>query len=663
VTRPRTARKAEVHPRPAERVARSSYALVLMALAAIIYSNTPTFDYALDDHLFITDNQFTLRGLAGLKDILTHDAVAGFYGDNTQPIAGGRYRPLSLATHAVEYACFGQRPGISHLINVLCYSVTILVLFLLLQQLFPRSADAVWYRNLPFLAAAFFAVHPLHTEVVASIKGRDDLLSLLLGLLALRYWLKYVEAKTLSLSILSGSLMFLSLMSKESTITFLAGGPLILWYFTRRHPREILAATVPLVVGAAAYVALRFAVIGSAEATVAPELMNDPFLHAEGGQRLATVFFTWLLYLKLLVLPHPLTSDYYPYHIPLVDFSDPRVIASLVVTAVLVYLMLQGVTRRTVVSFCVAWYFATLFLYSNLLLKVGILMNERFLYVPSIAFCVLLAWALIEYVLDKRVVACVSVLLILAASGKTFARNFAWKNDVTLALADVETSRGSARAQMLAGWALLTLSEDEPDGAKKKTELADAIEHLRISLSITDDYYPAVNTMGLALADSGKYAEALGYYASCFRMKPRNPDVTNAVGYAAEKATEQGDFATAIRAYEMLLAQEPTAAVYASLGQLYGKNLGDPAKAEAYFQKALQLDPGNAGVMGNLGIVYAMRGRSDEAIALFDRALAADPKNARMYLNKGRALRQLGKVAEADEMTQRAVQLDPSLAE
>ena len=66
---------------------------------------------------------------------------------------------------------------------------------------------------------------------------------------------------------------------------------------------------------------------------------------------------------------------------------------------------------------------------------------------------------------------------------------------------------------------------------------------------------------------------------------------------------------------------------------------------------------------GNLGIVYAMSGRTDEAIALFDRALTADPKNARMYLNKGRALRQLGRATEADEMTQRAVQMDPSLAE
>jgi Flp pilus assembly protein TadD len=532
----------------------------------------------------------------------------------------------------------------------------------LLQRLFPSSADAVWYRNLPFLAAAFFAVHPVHSEVVATIKGRDDLLSLLLGLSALLVWLRYVETKALAAATLSGVLLFLGMLSKESTVSFLAAGPIVLWYFTRRAPREIAVATWPFVVAALGYVALRFIVSGTGTVTIAPELMNEPFLHAQGGQRLATILLTWLVYLKLLVFPHPLTHDYYPYHIPLVDFSNPLVIVSVVVTALLVYLMVRGVARRTIVSFCLAWSFATFVLVSNLFLDIGTFMNERYLYVPSIAFSILIAWALIEHVADKRIVASVSVLLILVASGKTFARNFAWKDDITLALTDVETSRGSARAQAMAGWAHLTLAEDAPDSARKTAELGKALEHLRASLSITDDFYASINTMGLVLTDSGRYAEALGYYETCFRMKPRNHDVADAVRYIAEKTTAAGDFPVAIRAYEILIAQEPTAALYASLAQLYGQRVGDMAKAEESFQKALQLDPRNSTALGNLGIVYAMTGRSDEAIALFDRALAADPGNARMYLNKGKALRQLGRIAEAEQMTERAVQLDPSLA-
>ena len=415
LTRSRPAREEKVHRRPTEGSPRRRYALILTALAAIIYANTPTFDYALDDHLFITDNQFTLRGFAGIRDILTHDSLAGYYGANTIPVAGGRYRPLSLTTYAVEHALFGARPGISHFINVVCYSATVLVLFLLLQRLFPSSADAMWYRNLPFLAAAFFAVHPVHSEVVATIKGRDDLLGLLLGLSALLVWLRYVETKALSAATLSGVLLFLGMTSKESTISFLAAGPIVLWYFTRRAPHEILVATWPFVVAALGYVALRFIVSGTGTVTIAPELMNEPFLHAQGGQRMATILLTWLVYLKLLVFPHPLTHDYYPYHIPLVDFSNPLVIASIVVTLLLIYLMVRGVARRTIVSFCVAWSFATFALVSNLFLDIGTFMNERYLYVPSIAFSILIAWALIEHVPDKRIVAGVSVLADLVA--------------------------------------------------------------------------------------------------------------------------------------------------------------------------------------------------------------------------------------------------------
>ncbi len=631
-------------------------------LALVVYGNTLGFDYALDDHIVITGNRFTHRGLAGIPAIFAHDSMAGYYERRTIPVAGGRYRPLALATFAVEYALLGERPAVSHALNVLLFGATVVLVFLLLARVFPDSADARWYGNVAFLATALFAVHPVHTEVVANIKGRDDLLSLLFGLSALLCWWRSTETRTRSAPVLAGVLFFLALLSKESAVGLLAVVPLIAWYFLGHSPRRALTTAMPFAVATLGYLALRLAVLGFGSPTVAPELMNDPFLHAQDGQRLATVLLTWLLYLKLLIFPHTLTHDYYPYHIQLTGFLDPGVLASMAVFAALVAVMVIGIRPRTVVSFWIAWYLVTFAPVSNLLFGVGTFMNERFIYIPSIAFCALLAVALHRCLPDARLVAAVSVLLIVAGSAKSFARNFAWRNDATLALTDVETSRGSARAQMAAGWVYVTMAEDEPDETRRRADLTHAIDHLRISLSITDDYYPSVYTMGVALADSGEYAEALGYYESCFRMKPRNPDVTDAVRYIAEKATEQGDWPSAIRAYEILLAQEPSAALYASLGQLYGKHTGDLSKAQEFLQEALRLDPADATVIGNLGIVYAMTGRADEAIALFDRALAANPTNARMYLNKARALRQLGRVAEADQMTARAVQLDPSLA-
>lgn len=639
-----------------------SYPYLLIALAVVVYSNTVGFGYALDDHIVITKNRFTTKGVAGLVDIFTHDAMAGFYTDDTRPVAGGRYRPLALATHAVEYQLFGPNPTVSHLVNVIGYAATVFLLYLLLQRLFPASAGNVWYRNVPFLATAFFAVHPLHTEVVANIKGRDDLLSLLLGLAALLWWLRWVEARAHPgrdrlAGILAGVCFFASLMSKESTLAFVVLAPAILWYFRRKSAREVVASAVPLFLGALAYIALRFAAIGWGEATIAPELMNEPFLHAVGTQKPATVLLTLLLYLKLLVFPQPLTHDYYPYHVRLVDFSHPLVLVSLVVHAALVVVLVTGLRRRTVASFCVLWYFAALALYANVVFGIGTFMNERFLYVASVAFCVWLAWVLVERAPRTEIVVAVSMVVILAGATKTFARNFAWRDDVSLALTDVATSSGSARAQMAAGWAHLTLADDAADDARKRDELAQAVDHLTRSVAITDDYFPAQSLLGGGLVQSGRYAEALPHFAACFRMKHADPVVMNDLQYLAEHAAEAKDFTTAVQAYELMVAQRPSADAYAALGKIYGKELGNLPQAEAALAKGLALEPRNASLNERLGIVYAMGGRFREAVERFDAALALDKENAGLYRNKGMALRQLGRVAEGDELIERASQM------
>src|SRR6185295_15692897 len=124
-----------------------------------------------------------------------------------------------------------------------------------------------------------------------------------------------------------------SLLSKESTLAFVVLAPAIGWYFTRKSASEIAAAALPLVGTAAVYVAVRLAVLGVAAPTVAPELMNEPFLAAVGGEKAATILLTLLVYLRLLVVPYPLTHDYYPYHVHLVGFAHPLVIASIAVHA------------------------------------------------------------------------------------------------------------------------------------------------------------------------------------------------------------------------------------------------------------------------------------------------------------------------------------------
>ena len=105
--------------------------VILFVFGFLLYAQTVNYQYALDDKIVIISNQITTRGFDGVMDHFFYDSMDGFwaeqYGidvedlDKDALVAGGRYRPLSLVTYAIEYELFGENPWWSHLINALLY--------------------------------------------------------------------------------------------------------------------------------------------------------------------------------------------------------------------------------------------------------------------------------------------------------------------------------------------------------------------------------------------------------------------------------------------------------------------------------------------------------------------------------------------------------------
>ena len=209
------------------------YAIIFL-FAVAIYFNTLWNNYALDDSVMIWQNKFTLKGLSGIKDLFTHDSLTGFWGEKgSQMVSGGRYRPLSLLTFAFEVNFFGLNPKVSHGVNVLLFASTCLLLYHLLLSLIPNKKDRPFYLSIPFIATMIYAGHPIHTEVVANIKGRDEIMGLLFSLLTLFISLRYVKLQK-PLDLVWGTLcFFLALLSKENAITFIAIIPLTYFFFTQ----------------------------------------------------------------------------------------------------------------------------------------------------------------------------------------------------------------------------------------------------------------------------------------------------------------------------------------------------------------------------------------------------------------------------------------------
>lgn len=604
---------------------------ILAALAFLLYANTFGHQYAFDDAIVITQNSFTQQGLAGIPDLLTRDFFEGIYGEKGMDLSGGRYRPLSLLTFAVEYAFFGPAPGISHFINALLYGLTALLLFRVLEQWFGKG------KSIALSTTLLFVVHPVHTEVVANIKSRDELLGLLFLLLALQQLFYALQPKQRWRAGLLGSLFFfLALLAKENTFTYIALFPFLLLALRPKTTwKESLQASWPLWATAFGYLLLRTALVGGIGSETNPSLLENPFGQSALGERIATVAYILLLYLKLLFFPHPLSSDYSYPQIPFQDFSQPLVLLSLLLHLGLLGYAAVRIWKRDLWAIAIVMYLAPLLLVSNLLFNIGAPMGERFLYLPSLGFALALGLAIQrlakvpkrKQLFKKPALVGGLLILSLAASAKTILRNPAWENNVTLFTADMKNSPNSAKMQYYYANSLLKDYMANPIPAKKPL-LVKAEAAFQRSAELYPDFHLATYNLGLV-------------------------------------KEQQGDYQAALRYLDQTLAKQPMHVQSHSLkGKIFGQYLQRLDSATIYLERVVkEFQQRDASNLQFLGITYAMQGRLQEAQQMLQASAQADPNNAQTQLNLSQVYRQLGNTAKAEQHYRRAVQLNPSLAQ
>lgn len=662
---------AEAAP-PAQKRNNLPYFLVF-ALGFLLYANTIPFDYALDDKLYITANEFTKKGTSGLAEIWINDIMTGFFGSKKNLVEGGRYRPLALTTHAIEWQLFKDNPHISHFINVVLYGLIGVLLLAVMKRVFGWS-ESRWWWSIPFVATLLYLAHPLHTEVAANIKSRDEIMSLLFALFAFREVLLYLEQKQSTHLVFSSLWFFASLLSKESSVTFLGVIPLTLLFFPKGNLRQSLIALAPLLAATFIYLALRVAVFADQGSSleVAQELMNKPYLQATDSERWASIFLTMGIYLKLLVWPHPLTHDYYPFHpfrtfdelvagaSPYADWSNPWTMLSLAAYGLILVYGLNAIKEKlqgkaaSIPAYGALIYFGTFILFSNLFFDIGAFMNERFLFIPSLGFAIILAHIIVTKLSPKfghKPATALLVIIMLGYSVKTVSRNYAWQNDRALATADVATSDGSAKVKMTMGSELLEMSKEEANPNEKQRILKDAEQYCLQSLKIYPQYFPPLDILGNIYFEMGNYGYSVHYFAQAVRIKKRDERLLTNLEAVGNVAAQKGDYDSAIKAYQTLLKYrqgKDKARILSALGELYGKEMNDLPSAKKYLKQAVDVDPMNAGAHQKLGIVYAMSGKTDSAVLNFNRSLEIEPDNEQVYMNVSILYRQLGDIENAD---------------
>jgi protein O-mannosyl-transferase len=677
--------------------------LVIFITSFVLYANTLFMSYALDDRLMITENQFTKKGISGIKDILTTDSFVGFFGKQKNLVAGGRYRPLSHISFALEYQLYGFNPFMGHLINMLLYAFACMLVYKILLMLFKNRQKKKWYLTLPFIAAMLFAAHPLHTEVVANIKGRDEIMSLLGSFGALYFILKYIENSKLHNLLWASVLFFLALLSKENAITFLVLIPVTLYFFTKSSLKKGFIAIAPLVFCSLLFILIRYKVLGFLlGSTIESELLNNPFLYATTSQKFATIFLTWGKYLILLLFPHPLTHDYYPKQIPIIEMGDMRAIIPILIYLAMIIYALYGFRKKDIIAYGILLFGITFSISSNVLFPIGTFMNERFMFIPLLGFTIIIAYLLTEklplfFSEEKHKIAMMLVggALLLGYSVKTIARNPAWTDDYTLFTTDVKVSSNSAKCNVSAGGQTLEKAEKEKDQVVKAKMVKDAIAFLQKGLKIHPSYTAGWLLMGKAMIDLENYSKSREYYETALKISPGQKDALNNWLYCAQMSNKNKDYDEAITSYNKLITYNPNnkdlqfqlagvyenkkqydtvvammnaliakdsqnAAAYSKLGEVYGKVFNQIDKSLEFLLKAYSISPSDASNLENIGIAYGIKGNFEKSLEFFAKALEVKPDNAQIYMNMSGTYMSLGNKAKAQECLEKAAKLNSS---
>ncbi|MEI8202899.1 MAG: glycosyltransferase family 39 protein [Bacteroidota bacterium] len=665
---------------------------ILIGVCFLLYFNTLFFNYTLDDRMLISENQFTKNGVSGLSSIFTNDAFTGFFGTKKNLVEGGRYRPLTHAMFALEFQVFGLNPFIGHFINIILYTILILLIFKILTNIFKDIKLLQQFKQFAFVITLLYAVHPMHTEVVANIKGRDEIMSFLGALASLWFAIKYIETHSLKYLLFIFISFFIGLLSKENAITFILIIPFTLYFFKKAPFTKLAIIVFPMLISTLIFLFLRHNALGFwiQAGGSATELLNNPFLGVTFTNKLATLFYTWLIYFKLFLFPHPLTHDYYPFQIAIQTFSNPLVLLSVCICAFLAFIALKGIIKRNIVSYGLLFFGLSFSISSNLFFNIGTFMNERFLFAPMLGLLIFVMAMINKYfskfIHSKSGLIVLSIVLVLF-SVKTFSRNFAWQDDFTLFTTDVKTSVNSTKCNVSAGGVLVEKAAKETP-QKKEALYRQAVIYLTKAVEIYPKNFAGWILLGNAYNGLDDFQNTSLCFQNAYAINPYKSEALNNMKFVAQEAQKKGLNEISIHAYKQLLIRDSTnidyviqlADIYSKInkvdtslimlngllekyptkgkvlgkiGEIYGRVYNNIQLSKEYLLKAVQFEPNDLSVNENLGIVYGLSKDYEKSIGYFNKALSVEPENSRILMNLANTYYMMGDRKKGDEFKQK----------
>jgi protein O-mannosyl-transferase len=594
--------------------------LALIILAILAYANALANGFVLDDIPIIVENPL-VRSVGNIGSIFSSNywnrGGAGIAFDPTL------YRPLTVVTYAIDFTLWGGNPTAFHATNVVLHAATTVLVSLVAVELLGSSAAAL-------LAAAIFAVHPIHVEAVTGIVGRAEVLATLFFLAAfstLRRRRAFhtgatagAGGTTLPRSIAraagGASLYLLGLFSKETAITLPALLALDDWLRRDELPSARRSAATML---ALRYGALALAVIvyfAFRDAAVSGNGQIWPgFAGVSAGDRILTASRVLMEYLGLFLFPRTLLADYWKTEVPIAtSLAEPLVLVSFLLWIGLAVTVFRMRHRNPALVLSLAWFFITIGPVSNVLFPIGVAKAERLLYLPSVGLCIFAGWGyaraqgLIRGPWALRVAV---AAVVVALTARTLVRNRDWRDNLTLAMATLEASPSSPLMNDLAAGALV-----------RRGEPSRAIELLRTAVAQAPDMPLLRSHLGAAYYSQGRVDEAIATYEEAIRRNPSDAEAHNNLGVAYLDKQRVED---AIVEFNAAIRVNPRYAdPHMNLGLVHFER-GRWVEAAASFSAAIQVNPSSAEAQNSLGATYARMGERERAAERYREALRLKP--------------------------------------
>ncbi len=618
----------------------STHLAILILLSIGLYALTLRNDFITDDKIQILQNPF-VKNVQNLGRAFTGDVWSFAHeGREFARFGSNYYRPLQLLAYTAEYAAFGEHPWAWHLVNILLNAAVVSLLYLLLASL----SDA----SLAFWTAFWFALHPLHTEPVAWIAALPELQCAFFLLLAMLFYHRARSAPSpLRPLFLSSLFFFAALFSKETALLFPA--ILLCYEFLYTPPqfptfKTLAPRLAPFFAVVAIYLVARISALGGFAPYPQPDRTALSF-----GQLLLAVPAIFARYITKLLFPVGMNYFYsFPLTTSFTAWTAAGLLLALLLAVAIVFFFRRG---QPLFAFAICWFLLTLAPAFSLN-SVGVnFFTERYLYIPSLGICILVAAATLVLFRDFPAR---SIRLVLgAALAAIFVFYFLqiqrripiFHDDFSLFSYTVRQSPNSYVVQGGLAAAYYDRGDVDP-----------ALEHILLALQLNPNYEIGQINASWYLTDKGRYDEAISHLNDAIRILPNYlPAWIN----LAKVYTLQHNWQRARETYQHASTLDPAQSTY--FLQLAAFAAANEKVAVAFTDPHASPDPAPADFAAwvRLGDASGQAGQWQRAAEAFQHAATLQPANVLVLDKWGISLQRAGNSAQAVEVLQRALRRQP----